>query len=316
MKLFLALAILIASTPAYAQKAEATAAFQHGQQLKKDGQIAEACAAFELSMKLDAQRGTQYNLALCYLELGRTASAWAELNELANVDTNAARRDDAAKRARELRSKLTNVVVVLADHEQPLISRDGVDITALVGTPAPVDPGMHHYVAHASGRRDWTSDVNVTGEGATITVTVPKLESIETVPMKREEPPVREVVHAEPIEPENPGHGRRVAGIATGAVGLAGIAVGAIYGVRAMGHGDDARRLCGGNLDACTGDQGAAQKALDAGRDAARISNIGFIAGGVLAAAGVVLYVTAPHGVAVTPVAGSSELGMMIAGRF
>lgn len=317
MKLLVAISILLASDPALAQKAEATAAFQHGQQLEKEGKTADACAAFELSMKLDAQRGTQYNLALCYLQLGRTASAWAELNELANIDTNAARRDDAAKRARELKPKLTNVVVVLAEHEPLVITRDGLDITALVGTPAPVDPGMHHYVAHAPGHRDWASDVNVAGEGATITVTVPKLDAIEAAPVKRHEPvpPVREAVHAE-VEPENPGHGRRVAGIVTGAVGISGIAVGAFYGFRAMSHGDDARRLCGGNLDACTGDQVAAQKALDAGRDAARISNVGFIAGGVLAAAGVVLYVTAPQGVAVTPVAGSSELGMAIAGRF
>ncbi|MEO8552342.1 MAG: hypothetical protein ABI678_20335, partial [Kofleriaceae bacterium] len=102
----------------------------------------------------------------------------------------------------------------------------------------------------------------------------------------------------------------------TGVVGLAGITVGAIYGFRAMSRGDDARRLCGGNLDTCTGDQPAAQHALGLGRDAARISDIAFVAGGVLAAAGVVLYVTAPHGLAATPTAGPDGVGMAIAGQF
>lgn len=317
MKLLLAISILTLSTPALAQKADATAAFQHGQQLKKEGKTAEACAAFELSMKLDVQRGTQYNLALCYLELGRTASAWAELNELANVDTNVARRDDAAKRAKELRAKLTNVVVELAERDQVVVTRDGVDITALVGTPTPVDPGVHHYAAHAPNRRDWTSDVDVKGEGATITVSVPKLAAPEVA---APQPPPAPPPHQEPpppIEPPaHPGRGRRIAGITIGVVGVAGMTVGAIYGVRAMSRGDDARRLCGGSLDTCAGDPLAAQHALDLGRDAARISNIGFIAGGVLAATGVILYVTAPHGLAATPVAGPDGVGMTFAGRF
>lgn len=316
MKLLLAILLLLASTPAFAQKAEATAAFQRGQQLEKDGKTAEACTAFELSMRLDAQRGTQYNLALCYLALGRTASAWAEFNELGTIDTNTARRNDSVKRARELESKLTRVVVQVA--EQVVVTRDGVDITALVGTPTPVDPGIHHYVARALGRGDWTNDVDVKGEGATITVSVPKLVSTE--PVKHDEPPPPpkpEPLPPPPIEePEHPGRTRQIAGITTGVVGLAGIAVGAVYGLRAMSRGDDARKICGGSLDTCTGDLSAAQKSLDAGRDAAKLSNIGFIAGGVLAAAGVVLYLTAPDGVAATPIAGPDHVGMAIAGHF
>src|SRR5262245_42564670 len=84
---------------AHAQKAEADAAFRRGRALMAKGETEQACAEFEASMKLDPERGTLYNLGLCHEALGKLATAWAELRELAEGDTNAERRKDAAKRA-------------------------------------------------------------------------------------------------------------------------------------------------------------------------------------------------------------------------
>ena len=63
-------------------KPAAEAAFLRGKELMKEGYLAEACDAFARSQRLDPQLGTQYNLALCYEQLGRTASAWALYREL------------------------------------------------------------------------------------------------------------------------------------------------------------------------------------------------------------------------------------------
>jgi hypothetical protein len=303
--------------PAAAQKADATAAFQRGQQLKRDGKTAEACAAFALSMKLDAQYGTQYNLALCYLALGRTASAWAELDELSSKDPNAARRADAAKRAQELRARLTRVWVKLAQPVASLqVSRDDIDITALIGAPAPVDPGKHRFVARAPGRRDWSAEIDVAGEGKTVDVVVPALPPIAMQAAEPVAAPIAPSVVREDVAPSSPGRTRRIAGVAAFSVGVVGLAVGGVYGFRALSKGDDARHECGGEIAQCTGDTTAAQHLIDDGRSAATISNAALIAGGVLAAAGVVLYVTAPRGVTAAPLVDSSAIGAMVSARF
>src|SRR5262249_43923611 len=57
-----AIAIVLCTRPAWAQRADAGALFDQGRELMEQGKTAEACAAFEQSMKLDPQRGTLYNL--------------------------------------------------------------------------------------------------------------------------------------------------------------------------------------------------------------------------------------------------------------
>lgn len=312
LRLIMIVASVLVATPAAAQKADATAAFQRGQQLKRDGRIAEACAAFELSMKLDAQFGTQYNMALCYLALGRTASAWAELDELSHKDSNQVRRADAAKRAHDLEPRLTKVAITLTAPVPGLvITRDGLDVTILVGAPTPVDPGTHRFAARAPGRRDWSAEARVAGEGKLVQIVVPALEPAAVELPPPPPAPIASAAQRPPQPPsiddsdEHPGRGRRIAGIATFGLGIGGLAIGGVYGYQALSRGDDARRTCGGTLASCTGDSMAAQRLIDDGRRAAKISDVALIAGGVLAATGAVLYLTAPRDTAIAPIAGT-----------
>ncbi len=71
----------LAAAPAWAQDAakeqSAELLFQEGQQLIKDGKLAEACPKFEQSLRLDPAIGTLLSLAHCYDLSGRAASAWA-----------------------------------------------------------------------------------------------------------------------------------------------------------------------------------------------------------------------------------------------
>jgi len=319
--LAIGLAVVLASTPAAAQKADATTAFQRGQQLKRDGKIAEACAAFELSMKLEAQYGTQYNLALCYLDLGRTASAWAELDELSSKDPNQARRADAARRAHELRPRLTSALIKLARPVPGLVvTRDGIDVTILVGAPIPVDPGEHRFVARAPGRREWSAAIEITGEGKTVDVVVPALDAVVHSPPPPSTPAPEEASQGLPPSPdgrdEHVGRTRRIAGIAAVSVGVVAVAAGSWYGVRALARARDARALCGGDVSECTGEPEAARRLVDDGRHFATISNYTLAAGVVLAAGGVILYVTAPRGVTAAPMVGARGVGLAVSGRF
>ena len=69
---------LVWSAPARAdQVADAEALFDAARDLAKSGHYAEACPKFEASLELDEQLGTLVNLADCYENLGRVATAWA-----------------------------------------------------------------------------------------------------------------------------------------------------------------------------------------------------------------------------------------------
>src|SRR5262245_58517221 len=90
-----------------------------------------------------------------------------------------------------------------------------------------------------------------------------------------------------PPEPRSP---YRIAGLATIGVGAGAMVLGSVYGFMAKSKNDDASKVCNGNV--CPDPKG-----LDLTRDArqaAKISTISFIAGGVLVASGIGLIIWGP----------------------
>jgi hypothetical protein len=57
-----------------------------------------------------------------------------------------------------------------------VVRRDGADVTALLGSSLPLDPGSHEIVASAPGYTDWKTTITIAGEGTTANVTVAALE--------------------------------------------------------------------------------------------------------------------------------------------
>jgi hypothetical protein len=115
--------------------------------------------------------------------------------------------------------------------------------------------------------------------------------------------------------------GMQWAGIATGIVGLGGVAVGTVFGFSAKSDSEIANQECNGN-DCRT------QRGVDAAKDAATkadISTASFIAGGSLIAVGAVLLLTGGSSAStegpranfrITPYAGLGSLGTQVSGRF
>ena len=110
--------------------------------------------------------------------------------------------------------------------------------------------------------------------------------------------------------------GVQVAGIVTGTVGLAGLGVGLGFGIAAKNDADIAHEFCDGN-------ECRTQRGLDAAKDAsdaASVSTVAFIAGGVLAALGITFLVAGGEDgereVAVAPFASGETLGTSVAGQF
>jgi hypothetical protein len=101
------------------------------------------------------------------------------------------------------------------------------------------------------------------------------------------------VVLVEPPAPNEPARGgtQRTLGIVAGGAGAVALTLGAIFGLVAKSDNDGAADLCPRGNDACA--PGASALTDDA-RSEATVSTIGFVAGGVLLAGGIVLYLTAP----------------------
>lgn len=174
----LVLALVMASPKAYAQRAEADAAFERGRTLMQSGDYEGACDAFETSLRLDPTIGTVYNLGLCHDKLGKLASAYTEFKQVAERDSNKARATDAAKRAAALEPRLTRFRLKISEPTAGLVvERDGVDITAFADQVVPVDPRRYTFTATAPGLEPYTAVVDLTREGETVDVKIPALST-------------------------------------------------------------------------------------------------------------------------------------------
>jgi hypothetical protein len=172
--------IVLGATPARADANDvAESAFREARQLMKEGRIAEACPRFEASYGAVPALGALLNLAICHQQLGRTASAYAELRraeEMARqrVDSREAIARDLAD---ALEPRLTRLLVEAVEPTTPglIVLRGSTDVTASLGVAIAVDPGEHEVEASAPGRVTWTTTVKVGGEGQTISVRIPGL---------------------------------------------------------------------------------------------------------------------------------------------
>lgn len=161
----------------------AQALFEAGRRLMDEGRFTEACPKLAESHRLDPAAGTLLNLAVCHEKEGKTASAWAEYNDLLGMKSgegDAERRRIASDRLAQIEPGLARVVIIPDSVDLGLdlrITLDGVQIRrAAVGVPLPVDPGVHHVAINAAGRREWSAEVAPTEPGAVREVRAPRLE--------------------------------------------------------------------------------------------------------------------------------------------
>jgi hypothetical protein len=338
------------------QAAAATVQFDRGRALLKEKKYAEACAAFEHSQKLDPQWGTLYNLAGCYARLGKLASAWATYRELAQRDTNPARRKDASKRATELDRRLPRLLLTAASAPAGLtVTLDGIDVTGLVGTENPVDLGSHAIHATAPDRADFDTTAAVTGEGKTVTVAIelaPAARPRAVKPPPRSEPAVAPVApgsdDARPTapvarpqrgaearprpapssEPEAgpsaaPRSPRRVYGVIVAGAGGALVATGLVFGRLASSKWSEARALCGDDRMCDTqADLARGNQLVGDARSRANLSTGFVIGGGAAIGIGAILFATAPRdapsrsALRLTPGIGGNAVSLALEGRY
>ena len=276
-------------------EAAAEALFLEAKKLAAQKKYAEACPKFAESNRLDRGAGTLIHLGDCYEKNKQTASAWATYKEAASAAQALGRKDWeklASQRANALEPKLARLTInVDKANDAVEVSRDGTSVSkASFGVPIPVDVGSHSVEATAAGHKPFKTSVTVSKDGENVEVSVPKLEA---EPVAREAAPAPKPAEPAPVAPktDGDGSGQRTVGFIVGGVGVAGLAVGAITGLLAMGKSSDAKASCAN--DGPCADRSAVD-ASESARTLGLVSTIGFIAGGVALAAGAALVFTAP----------------------
>jgi hypothetical protein len=288
-----------ASAQAGNDKAAAEALFDEGRKLMADQQFAQACGKFEASQRLDPGVGTMLNLADCYEKAGRTASAWAEFRETisaAHKAGSAERERIARQRVQELEPKLSYLTIVPWQGQEVGVSRDGVAIDpGVLGTAIPVDPGTHVIAASAVGKRSWSTNVVVGDHADRVSVSVPILpdEAHEAAPLAAAaevQAPPPEAANKAPADAHSPGSTQRIVAVVAASVGVVGVVVGSVFGVKAASTWSDAKKHC--DPYPYCGESG--QKLSNDAQTSGTISTIAFIVGGVGLVSGAVLWFTAP----------------------
>ena len=308
----LAASALAVASPAAAQVHDSVAAqalFDQGKKLMAEGKASEACPKFAESQRLDPGVGTLLNLAACFEASNRNASAWSTFLEgesAARAEGNAEAGRVARERADALLGKLSKLTINVT---QPNIAglevrRDETSVgQAQWRLPIPTDPGLHHIRASAPGRKDFQFEVEVKGASAVYEVTVPDLELDPATiappapapsPPAAAPPPAIQVAKQPPLaeggapqSAEGSHGGRHALAIGVGVVGVAGVALGTVFGLKSKAKHDEAKSHCLGSDCDSTGVQ-LRRDALSAGN----LSTVSFVVGAVGLAGGALLWFT------------------------
>ena len=165
------------------EKIAAEAIFNEARTLMDQGRFAEACPKLAESQRLDPAVGTLLYLGECYEKEGKVASAWAAFKSAASAARNAgqtAREQTAKQHASDFEPRLPKLTLVVppgSDVSGLVVQRDDIDIGSVAfGTALPVDPGKHHILAQAPGKKPWSKDVDIGTQASVTTVTVPRLD--------------------------------------------------------------------------------------------------------------------------------------------
>jgi len=318
LMLVLALAaVSILASPVRAQtsaetRAAADALYEESGVLMKASHFNEACPKLETSQRLDPGVGTLLRLGYCYEHIGRSASAWSAYNDAEASARRASdnRADDAAARAKAIEPKLSRLLIALASPAPgQTVLRDGTPVDpGLWGTPVPVDPGEHVIESSAPGKRPWKASARIEAMAGTTTIAIPEL-------LAGIEPP-KEAPVAPPRDGAS-GSVQRPLGFALVGVGAAGLVIGAItLGLDASKHATFLQQCPTGVCPASLEPQ--LQGVVNSYHTLGIVSSTSLVAGGTLAATGLILALTAPttkpQAAGISPLVGLGYAGL--AGRF
>jgi hypothetical protein len=174
--------------------------FEEGRALMLDHRFEEACPKIAESQRLEPRVGTLLNLAVCYEQTGKVATAWVHYQQVltsARAEGQTERERLATERiaAIEARVPWLTVGVTTGEPMQGLsVHLDGAPLEPMAwNREMPVDPGEHRVMATAPERKAWDQRFRLR-EGQRMTIEVPLLPPV--LEAKRDVPASPVVVEA------------------------------------------------------------------------------------------------------------------------
>lgn len=316
--------IVLCGLAAAAHADRADQLFKKGKKLLAEKKYAEACTAFEQSDRIDPEIGAKLNVARCYQEWGKLATAWRWYIDAEQMASKAG--DERAPKIRALIDDLDRDVPRLtlrlppdAITERVEIRLDGVALEfATLGDERRVDPGRHEI------------DTVVDGEGSPRKITVDRGSKLEVplqVPTRRSPPrpaPDRPAPVAAPATDR--GRTRRLIGLGASGAGAVAVGFAGILTLRARSDYQHALAgYCSGAIDMCD-DTGLSR--THSARHRANIATAVTLGGLAAVAAGLVVYFTTPaaergdraeparHALYLGPALGGDGAGVVVGGAF
>jgi len=311
-------------------QAVAQSLYDEAKKLMAANKWPDACPKLEESQRLDPTPVTEFYLADCYERVGRTASAWTTFLDLAasehkNGGTKSQDREKVARdRAASLEPKLSQLVIDVPAAVRVaglVVKRDGEAVReGQWGSPLAVDPGKHTVEASAPGKLPWTTTEDVESPGAQTTV---RVEALADAPVVAPPPPMTGGAGlsggtSPPPLDTTPASPLKTVGLIVGGVGVAGLAVGGVFGILALSKNSSANSgHCGGSLGGANQCDATGVSLRNQAVGFGNVSTVAFIAGGVLAAGGATLWLVAPSGhIQAAPAMGQNGGGVLVRGDF
>jgi hypothetical protein len=289
-------------------KEEARKHYDRAIELVDDGQLEGAIVEFQRSYTLKHHFTVFYNIGQVFVSLAKpveAVDAYQRYLAEGGKKIPAARQAEVEKEIARQKARIATLEI-RGLPDGALVRLDGKEIgKAPITAPVRMGLGAHTIAASAEGFDPAETEVTLAGEDQQVVELVlakhveptpppPPLASVVPVAPPVVAPPVSMPVVSAPVEAppaRQPSTSKlRIVGIVSGAVGVAGIATGTVCGLLARSRHNTAMSAVDQNYDKAQSQQSEAQTFVTA-------ANIGFIAGGILAATGVALYfVGAPDG--------------------
>lgn len=195
---------------AHAQNAQAERLFEEGNKLMADGKLAQACAAFEASNRVEPRAGTLIRLGECREQNQQLASAWSAYKDASNLATDPRKQQFAKTKAAALEPRLSYLNVAVSDASRIrglAVTRNGVLLDPMLWNRAlPVDGGDHVIAARTPGYETWQKTIHIPVADAKLSVDVPALTkaskvtpSGETSPPTPSSPPAASLTVSNPL---------------------------------------------------------------------------------------------------------------------
>lgn len=287
MKALLIVAALVGIAHA---ETKADKLFAKGKKLLAQKKYEEACKAFEDSDAAETAIGTKINVARCYEDWGKLATAlrWYQDAVKLAKETKDGRVEKIKGLAENIDGDVPRLTIkATADADTASLTLDGN--AAEVNEPLPLDPGPHELKWTNSDGKNKTKLVPLEKGGSSeVKVDLPAGKKHKKKPKEGDEP----APEPEPVA-KSDGHTQRLTGIVVGAGGvvLIGVAAGVTLAARSLYNGAlDGH--CNGDRTMCD-DIGLSKTAT--ARSHANIGTVFALVGVAAVGTGAVLYLIAPH---------------------